>query len=209
MEDSKHYELSDDKLTDYNEDIYQEEPIGKSIDVSRIIDFNAEVLNVNGNENYEERMSKYLPEEANDWANNVNVVKRKIKKKVNYYKPSLLLKACNCKRKRIEQEERRKVIHTQFVEKTYKEKGSWIMHCMNAIAVKRRRSRKDSGIQRASSYNYNLPDESGVLIKVCQLFFLHTFLLLLFLFIRRSYYKHISIKDITRELRNNKNTTKH
>ena len=126
MEDSKHYELSDDELTDYNEDNYQEEPIGRSIDDSLIIDFNAEVLNVNGNENDEERMSEYLPEETNDWAVNVSIVKRKIKKKVNYYKPSLLLKACNCKRKCIEyiKEERRNVIHTQFVEKTYKEKGS-------------------------------------------------------------------------------------
>ena len=127
LEDSKH-ELSDDELTDYNEDNYQEEPIGRSIDDSHIIDFNAEVLNVNGNENDKERMSEYLPEEANDWVNNVSVVKRKIRKKVNYYKPSLVLKACNYIK-----EERRKVIHTQFVEKTYKEKGSWIMLCMNAM----------------------------------------------------------------------------
>ena len=69
MEDSKHCELSDEELTDYNEDNYHEDSIGRSIDDSRIMDFNAEVLNVNGNENDEERMSEYLPEEANDFVN--------------------------------------------------------------------------------------------------------------------------------------------
>ena len=87
-----------------------------------------------------------------------------------------LRKSCNCKNGCGEKllHERRSFLNQQYWKKSVQGQRSWLKSYVDQIPIKRKRIRESSGRNRQSSYTYHLPDESGLRIKVWQIFFLNT-----------------------------------
>ena len=86
----------------------------------------------------------------------------------------LMKSPCNCKQNCLTNipEERRVNIYAQYWTKCYEKRSSWLKSYIEFLPVKRRRSRKNSGLEKQSSFKYHLPNDKGLREKVCRTFFL-------------------------------------
>ena len=71
-------------------------------------------------------------------------------------------------------DDQRKRIHSQYWEKSYRERGNWLLQNVKTVLIKRKRSDSVATKERCSSYQYYLTDEKGGAVQVCQLMFLNT-----------------------------------
>lgn len=113
--------------------------------------------------------------------NNIKITKKQYQKRLSESKKRdkfcKIKSECKCEKKCAEIicKEHQKLIHQTYWDKNFVQRKYFIRQYVHFSKIKRRRNTTNvNSCRKNEIFMYNLPNEEGILTKVCQKFFLNT-----------------------------------